>query len=421
MVIRAKSIIKALLVWLMMMALSYFKLFGDKIELFSTSYISKPLGMLYLGLICMTLAFTFCYYSGRLSRCLIAEVLCVLVGAIAGMMKVRDLGEAVCDALPYLYILLAIPLYTLLQRRLWDFRRLIRLILILTLGSYGIRAYIAIMYALTGSTVLPNIALESAMVNWIRNDMLRVNPPCFSLLFAPFAFYYYITSNKFRDKVLGMGCMAVAVLYHVYVSQARSVLIYNVLILAMMFLFQKKTDKKKFIRILLLMVAVCILVNTSYFNDLINSFSVSNSDTGESTLARFNAIYYFGSKYMGNVLTGIGFTYESTPIGGNISDIGFLYSIFRLGIPLIIFYLIVFIRGITVYCRARLVDADKAILVFGMTVLIMMTGINIDCFFNIFAFAVPFYIAIVEYVAYEISARATENDFMLNRSGVTEI
>lgn len=60
-------------------------------------------------------------------------------------------------------------------------------------------------------------------------------------------------------------------------------------------------------------------------------------------------------------------------------------------------YLVIFIRGVYVAYKARKVDSNISLLVLGMTLLIILTNINIDSFWDIFAFAMPFYISIVEY------------------------
>ena len=48
--------------------------------------------------------------------------------------------------------------------------------------------------------------------------------------------------------------------------------------------------------------------------------------------------------------------------------------------------------------KVRKMDRDDCLLVLGMTLLFVLTDINIDCFWDVFAFAVPFYIATVEYI-----------------------
>lgn len=62
----------------------------------------------------------------------------------------------------------------------------------------------------------------------------------------------------------------------------------------------------------------------------------------------------------------------------------------------------IFIRGFYVYNKANKAGMqNEALLVLGMTISVIMTGINIDLFVGIFSFGIPFYMAITEYVLYK--------------------
>ena len=71
-----------------------------------------------------------------------------------------------------------------------------------------------------------------------------------------------------------------------------------------------------------------------------------------------------------------------------------------LGLGMAVLYIVLFCRGIYVSYKIRKYNSNLSILVVGMTFLIILTDINIDCFWDIFAFAMPFYVAIVEYAMY---------------------
>lgn len=68
------------------------------------------------------------------------------------------------------------------------------------------------------------------------------------------------------------------------------------------------------------------------------------------------------------------------------------------------------INDLYVSYKIRKYDSNLSILVVGMTFLIMLTDINIDCFWDIFAFAMPFYVTIVEYAMYRIKATSVYED-----------
>lgn len=51
----------------------------------------------------------------------------------------------------------ALPLYALLKRNYWPIDRMLRWIMVLTIGSYIFRAFISIMNSLNGSIIFQDI------------------------------------------------------------------------------------------------------------------------------------------------------------------------------------------------------------------------------------------------------------------------
>ena len=140
-----------------------------------------------------------------------------------------------------------------------------------------------------------------------------------------------------------------------------------------------------------------------------NSFSPDNSVSGGSTVARFSAIFKFANMYAKHPFWGIGFLEEAEKnvgmIGaglGHLDDIGVLGSFFTLGIPFLL--LAVFLLGRSFYLayKVKIYHTGYALLLIGMSVILVTTGINISWFNEIYAFAMPLYLGILEYVNYYI-------------------
>lgn len=361
--------------------------------------------MFYLVIGCITVLLSL-FYSEIRSRMISIEFLImsivVAIGLINTSEKYRiDVIFIVASALNYLYFFLALPIYKILRLERIEFRKFLEVLSFLCAGSYVIRGAISLYYVATGVDIFPAIALEGASVGWIRNGVLRINPPCLGLIYLPITFYLYSTSKKIKQRVLYIGMMALGVWYMTYITQARSMMIYQICILILLLMLKNKPNSRKgIVGTALLICVVVYLINSPATEKLFASFSASNAETGASTVARFNAITYFGTQFLQKPLCGIGLLLGKdtrTPIGGDISDIGLLRSVYMLGVGMILLYLVIFIRGIYVAHKARRVDSNISLLVLGMTLLVMLTNINIDSFWNIFAFAMPFYIAIVEY------------------------
>lgn len=148
-----------------------------------------------------------------------------------------------------------------------------------------------------------------------------------------------------------------------------------------------------------ILVAV-IAINLTSVNSFFDSFSTSNAELGGSTLARLNSSTYYLAQYKQSLFWGVGLLESSQRYavgGGTLGDIGFLCAVVQLGVPIIMFYLCIFIRGFYVSYKVREVDRTGSNLVLSLTMLYVMFGINIDTFYG-FSLSVPFYLAIVEYI-----------------------
>ena len=114
--VRVSTIIKGIIVLLLVMQLSYTKLLGGLLPIFSTSYISNQLGMFLLILIIISVVLSVTYYDGLKNwnpyfrYCLDNFwIVCNAIIVTMGKLPLR-IDKAVGYALNYLYVLLAIPI-----------------------------------------------------------------------------------------------------------------------------------------------------------------------------------------------------------------------------------------------------------------------------------------------------------------------
>lgn len=313
----------------------------------------------------------------------------------------------------FCFVFFAYPIYCLLINKKWTLDKFIKVIVWCTFFSYLVRIGISYIEGVKGIIIYPSIALECAPVNFYRNGVLRINPPCFGIIFIPLAMYLFYAVNNKIEKLTYLLMIIMAVYYSYTIHAARSALIYNLICIVIMLLVKKRNSGKQLIFVICAFIAVWIICQTSIpdkFIRIIASFSV-NSDEAYSTLARLNAKDYFYNWFKQNILFGIGALKETDLIVpghyGNIADIGFLGNIFRFGLFGMILYILLFFRYIIVTLKFYITYKNNIkytnylILLVGITVSNILFSLNIDCFYEIFAFSVPFSIAIVEYIKAE--------------------
>lgn len=402
--VKIATIEKNLIILLLMMQLSYFKLFANVFPMFAYSFWPKPLQMFYFVVVLIIVVLGVRRLQ-KTSKAFWVEIICCVLPVVVNFLIEVNNGFKVDDLigyiLPFEYILLAIPILGLLKSRQWKFDTMIKTLIILTIGSLLIRMIIVFYYSISGVTLLPNIALESAAKNWIRAGRLRVNPSSTSILLIPMSYYWILRYPK--KKMLGIVGVAVGLIYPIYATQARSMMVYGIATMLVMYLSQNVPNKRKLLRYIFIIAIFVFLVSTDQFNTFLDSFSESNKTTGGSTSYRLSAIAYYGGMFLKNPIWGNGFmrsSYSGQIAIGHITDIGIIGALYRVGVSIGVFYLIIVVTGLKQILTRKNEHAEMQLLILGLSITIMLSEINVDCFIGLYAFSMPFVIAIIEYYKY---------------------
>lgn len=402
--IRIGTISKFVIEILVLMHLCYFLIAFSNTSLFADSFIPKPRMMIFFFMIGISIIVSTRYIKKNSMKFLLLEMFVLAVTWINGYSSAASTGHAWADSLAllrvYVYPILAIAIIPLLTSEIWNLERLLKFIAVTTSIDTIVRGADSLMEYLTGAFPWPNLIYGEM---GYRNGIYRIQPSNLDILIIPIAFYLFHKAKTSREKKWCVICIAINYLYALVIWQARSAIIYKTILLIVLFFSYKRMDRKKIIWITIGFVAAIVATNLPAFNSFVDSFSILNDDTGGSTLARLNAITFYMSYYAKTPIWGLGMLDTEQRIavgGGTLGDIGFLYSIVQLGVPIILFYIVMFSRGIYVAIKCSRYDLSKSRLIMGITLSFILFGFNIDTFYG-FALAVPFYLAIVEYGAWE--------------------
>lgn len=310
----------------------------------------------------------------------------------------------------YMFIYLVYPLTYLLVIKDINFSKMVKAIIVCTVLSLLLRWAIATVYNSTGTVLIPSIPTECASAGWTRNGNMRINPPCFIALLVPLCMYYYYCSNKIINRIYSIIGIAIAILYTLYVHQARSFLIYLSASILIGYLMKKREVSRKLAAIIAGIFIVVIVLNTQYANSLFASFS-SESELASSTITRLVSLEYYLSIFINHPLTGLGALWKGFdgtlsiiqgPFGyACLEDLGLLGGIFRFGFLGGLLYFSIIIRMInrikfSLKMRSVLQE-DWFMLLFCCFCSYLLFGINIDWFYQLIAFSLPFVIVIFEY------------------------
>lgn len=321
-----------------------------------------------------------------------------------------NLSYMVNDIYPFLYLLLSpVILDLLIKDKSYKFR-LIRFIVVMMLVSIIMRITVSLVYNNTGQYFFSDLAFEYNNGKWIRNNRLRVNAPCFISFYIPLLVFHYDSGKKrLIDKLFLVISAVLYSFYIVYVIQTRAMLIYSILIASFIALVKKRTGIKKMIVFFLITAVIVLLSNTTYFELFFDSLLHGGGAMGSSVFDRLGTGSYFFHKFLENPLMGMGFLKDDDLHRGyylgNIADIGIAGSIFKYGIIVVPIYVIFIGRWIHIYNQLQCYCQDKdSFIVSSILFSMLLFGINIDCFYGLVVFSLPFMSALLEYLLYQVNS-----------------
>lgn len=401
--VKVSTLIRVTVIFLMVLNVSLLKVFG----------ILTETTIIYEVTVACALVMTIFIFSrfgikkDTLNLICLVMMLTLLLSFRTSMGNGKSFTNVVLYSVKNWMIILSIPVAYVLRSGKWNFKKFLKLIVNLINASYLLRAGISVINRLTGSIFFESIAREYAAENWIRNGWLRINPPSLAIIFIPISMYLLFQSERKRERNYYLFSIVLSMFYTAVIHGARSVLLYQILEILFILIMKRKGSKKQIILFMILAILSIAIMNSSIVQLFIASFGVSGEFEG-STAGRLEAVPYYLNLFLDNFWTGTGFLhYEERLFVGavgwtvaTLGDVGILWTLVQIGFGGLLFYIMFVIWGIWVGKKARRMASDTDILVWGIVFSIMITGVNIDLFYGIYAFAAPISLAIISYVDY---------------------
>ena len=403
--IKISLIIKWIIGITMISALSLFKPLGALFPVFYFDYAVRW-GIVVLAAVSMIfLIYAKKIYNNYLLFIVSFIIFLVVTRLCIDLICGRNVYKELNANSTYFFVLLVFPVYYLLQSRTVSLDRMIDTAVFLTILSYLLRIFISVYYAVFEERIFMPISLESAPEDWFRNGVLRINPPCFSIVIIPFCMYRFYTVKKTGKKLFFVMTMFLAVFYSACIHCSRAALIFQVCEIVFLVFIKEKGSLKQIGIYVISGTLIYFLLKKDIISKIIFMFSRSNEEYWFSNSSRFMTYPYYLKMFLDNFWIGKGFlrgeelyfTFDS--ITGALSDVGILRSLVQLGCGMLVFYVSFLARsfctGMKLYRNG---NETMRILIWGISLSFLLTGINVDCFFAVYVFSVPFCLAIIEHV-----------------------
>lgn len=261
----------------------------------------------------------------------------------------------------------------------------------------------AVVSNFTGIKLFKFVELHSKNVN------VRIGLGALIGIFFVYAFYNLI--NKRKTVVMSVA-LVVGLIDLFYVDMTRGKEVAIVFSLFIVWVVNKTSSRKDLIKYLITGVILIIFLNSGVFSYFLDAFSINPkvNEYYESTLARYNAMEYFGTFTKQNPLMGMGWvvpkTEELTKIwsgstGRNFfDDLGFLGQFYRQGLLGASIYIVLVARMLFTTVKIKKGMKEKAFCA-GLCSFVIVSAVSLNCFDGTRVVAVPFYIACTEFIYYK--------------------
>lgn len=402
--IKISSIIKWMILISTVFALSLLKPLGELFPIFYFEY-AIWWGIVFLAVIANIFLIRIKKINNQYLLLMTLLIVCiVLIRLSVDLFQGRNVYKELNANITYFFILLTLPVYYILTERIVSLEQLIDITIFLTVLSYLLRTFISVYYTITHQRIFMPISLESAPENWFRDGILRINPPCFGIIIITLCMYRFYTAYGIKRKIYYSTVIALAVFYSAYIHYSRAALIVQASEIVFLVFIKHKKILKKMIVYLIFAGIVTACIYYDLVDRIIGMFSISNEKYWFSNSSRLISYPYYFNMFLDNFWIGKGFLrgeelyFSFNNITGTLSDVGMLRSLVLLGCGMLLFYSLYFLRGFfTGWKLYKNKKGNLYIIVWGITVSVLLTGINVDCFFAVYVFSVPFCLAIIEY------------------------
>lgn len=188
----------------------------------------------------------------------------------------------------WLAILFVYPIIYTFEHEKGQEKYIINSILVLGTVMYVIKIVIWYFYNYRGVVIAPQIIYEYGE-EWTRNNLFRIDDSSMMYIFLFGCLTLFNKSKKRRYLFL----IGVQILYSVFVTAARSSTVSIICLIVIYYLMLGRNSFSKFKKYLIVGTGVAVTIGTTFFQNFVNSFRLSGSNSSLSSVARVNGFLYY--------------------------------------------------------------------------------------------------------------------------------
>ena len=271
----------------------------------------------------------------------------------------------------FTYILLAFPISEVLKsKNKSDF---LRLVFVLGISAITFRSFIWFSYNYAGLNIAPGIIAERG-INWTRYGAVRLQ----ALFLDGYVLAYVLCKllvSASKHKLSYSLFLLITLFYEGIIYASRSQLIGFCAMFITIYLFRTKNVRNKVLSLFTLILVSLGITLSPYYNEFLDSFSITNSDYGAGTMVRIVGRKYYQEIWRQVKIFGLGQTADGNIFSGwkyYLSDLGIVRILYQFGIIGVIICLLPMLYGCYAGFKHRI--HFEGMLLFSLSVFVLITS-----------------------------------------------
>ncbi|WP_076459419.1 hypothetical protein [Limosilactobacillus caccae] len=341
--------------------------------------------------------FTVYFYSISIFAYLAFEIIRLRYSSFSGL----KITSALSLEKNFSYILLAMPVFELLEQKKKSF---LRNVVYIGLIILVVRCIVWLLYNKFGINVMPGL-FEVRGYNWTHGDgYVRLTGTFLDGLIFTF-FGIKLFKTKSYQEGLYYGLITVFLFFYAYaVYSSRSQLVCYAITILIIYIWSSKNKLHTIFNCFIGLILVLLILQFPITKNFIASFSSNDVTYGEGTMVRI-----FGSKFYQNewenssILFGFGIAEDGNYFGNTqyfLSDLGIISYIFEFGIIGFILTILPMMQGLIVGIKS--IKNEDGLLLFSLSIYTLLTSfMSQNVYDYIRILIIPFILGIILFVKYQ--------------------
>jgi len=269
------------------------------------------------------------------------------------------------------FILLVFPISEILNSKYS--LNFLKVVFILGMLAILFRSFIWFSYNYAGLNIAPGIIAERG-INWTRYGAVRLQ----ALFLDGYVLAYVLCKlllSASKHKLSYSLFLLITLFYEGIIYASRSQLIGFCAMFITIYLFRAKNLRNKVLSLFTLILISLGITLSPYYNEFLDSFSITNSDYGAGTMVRIVGRKYYQEIWRQVKIFGFGQTADGNIFSGwkyYLSDLGIIRILYQFGIIGFIICLLPILYGCYAGFKHRM--HFEGMLLFSLSIFVFITS-----------------------------------------------